>query len=246
MADFARPLHRRIARLLSRMDVELLRQAECYFGGATQLAMSYGEYRESRDLDFLVSTSAGYRLVREGITERSLGPLFKQGIVLAREVRAERDAIRTFIKEAESAEPIKFEIILEARIPLSGRMDSVLGVPILNAREAVAEKFMANDDRGRGRETLSRDVFDLAFVSLQLDDETLAAGYDLAVSAYGTRVMKALVDVLRMLELDAAYRARCLKELDIKDDKQFREGVQRLQGLKKLLRSRDRRKASSP
>src|SRR4051812_7313156 len=118
MAEFHRPLHARVAAILGRMDAKFLEDAECYFGGGTQLAMSHGEYRESRDVDFLVSSTKGLRKLRETVSDRSLGKLFKKPIFLAREVRAERDAIRTFVKESGSAPPIKFEIVVEARIDL--------------------------------------------------------------------------------------------------------------------------------
>ena len=103
MAEFHRPLHRRIADILSRMDGGFLAQAGCYFGGGTQLAMAHGEYRESRDIDFLVSSTQGLRMLRETVGERSLGRIFKGRILLEREVRAESDDIRTFITEGESA-----------------------------------------------------------------------------------------------------------------------------------------------
>jgi len=43
------------------MDAGLLDQARCYFGGGTQLVMSYGEFRESRDIGFIVSRPHGLR-----------------------------------------------------------------------------------------------------------------------------------------------------------------------------------------
>lgn len=42
--------------------MKLLSEAQCYFGGGTQLAMTYGEYRESRDVDFLCSSRDGFRM----------------------------------------------------------------------------------------------------------------------------------------------------------------------------------------
>jgi hypothetical protein len=43
------------------MDGKFLAQAKCYFGGGTQLALAHGEFRESRDIDFLVSGSVARR-----------------------------------------------------------------------------------------------------------------------------------------------------------------------------------------
>lgn len=215
------------------MDATFLGKTQCFFGGGTQLVMSYGEFRESRDIDFLVSSQEGLRAIRETVSERSLGAVFRERIYLEREVRADRDSVRTFIRENETAPPIKFEIILEGRIALAGAHDDALGVPILSPECAIAEKLLANADRGRAKEHCSRDVIDLAFVSLVLDDSAFLAGYELAQRPYGRSIKRELDEVLKMLEFDAKYRALCIKELLIDDTKAFKRGLQRLHQLKR-------------
>ena len=233
MAEFHRPLHQRIASILSRMDAAFLAKTQCFFGGGTQLVMSHGEFRESRDIDFLVSSQDGLRAIRETVTERSLGAVFRDRIYLEREVRADRGSIRTFIRENETAAPIKFEIILEGRIALAGRHDDMLGLPILSPECAIAEKLLANADRGRAKEHRSRDVIDLAFVSLVLADSAFLSGYELAQRPYGKSVGEALDDVLKMLELDAKYRGLCIEDLLIEDTQTLKKGLQRLRQLKR-------------
>lgn len=236
MAEFHRPLHRRIAEILSRMDARFLAAAECYFGGGTQLAMSHGEYRESRDIDFLVSSTKGLRALRETVNDRSLGKLFKGRILLEREVRAERDAIRTFITESESAAPIKFEVVVEARIELKGSTDRALGVPILGLRYAIAEKLLANADRGRAKEHRARDVVDLAFISLQADDKEFHAGRNIAEVPYGRVIQRELDEVIRMLRLDPKFRSQCVSDLLVEDPKALMRGLEKLQSLKRARR----------
>lgn len=236
MAEYRRALHQRIAGILARLDVTFLEEAECFFGGGTQLVMSHGEFRESRDIDFLVSSKAGLRMVRETVNERSLGRIFKGKIHLAKEVRAERDAIRTYITEDAASEPVKFEIVVEGRIELKGAMDAALGVPRLELPWAIAEKLLANADRGRAKEHKARDVIDLAFVSLDADEAALIAGYELAQSVYGQTIQRELDEVLKMLNLDAKYRGQCIKDLLIEDVKALRKGLERLQMLKRLIR----------
>ncbi len=238
MAEFHRPLHRRVAEILSRMDSGFLAQAECYFGGGTQLAMSHGEYRESRDIDFLVSSAKGIRALRETVSERSLGELFTGRIFLEREVRAERDAIRTFIRESASAAPIKFEIVIEGRIQLKGSPDRALGVPVLALRYAIAEKLLANADRGRAKEHRARDVIDLAFISLQADEAEFRAGRRIAEEPYGRVVLKELDEVLKMLRLDPKFRAQCVVDLLIEDPKALARGLEKLRVLKRASGSR--------
>ncbi len=62
---FERAHHRRIATMLGALDGDLLQAHHCYFGGGTAIALRYGEYRESVDVDFLVSDVAGYRELRQ-------------------------------------------------------------------------------------------------------------------------------------------------------------------------------------
>ena len=68
---FQREHHRRIARVLEQLDGELLRRHHCLFGGGTAIALLYGEFRESVDLDFLVSDREGYRGLRQSIRRQS-------------------------------------------------------------------------------------------------------------------------------------------------------------------------------
>ncbi len=61
---FNRPHHQRIAKVLGSLNADLLKQYNCLFAGGTAIALRYGEYRESVDIDFfgvglgLISTFA--------------------------------------------------------------------------------------------------------------------------------------------------------------------------------------------
>lgn len=59
---FERPHHLRIAHVLQALNGPLLREHCCLFGGGTAIALRYGEYRESVDVDFLVSHKDGWRV----------------------------------------------------------------------------------------------------------------------------------------------------------------------------------------
>jgi hypothetical protein len=52
---FERPHHQRIAQVLGALNAPLLRENHCLFGEGTAIALRYAEYRESVDIDFLVS-----------------------------------------------------------------------------------------------------------------------------------------------------------------------------------------------
>jgi hypothetical protein len=42
--------------VLSALDGDLLREVNCLFGGGTAMALRFGEYRESVDMDFWCRT----------------------------------------------------------------------------------------------------------------------------------------------------------------------------------------------
>lgn len=96
MPEFKRACHRRAFALLEAMDAEFLRSTHCYFGGGTRLAMELGEYRTSRDVDFVCSDRNGWRALRGGVTSETLGALFTKTPRLAREGRSRPSSGPTF------------------------------------------------------------------------------------------------------------------------------------------------------
>lgn len=237
MPDLQRPHHRAIAGVLEAMNAAFLDRAECYFGGGTCIALMLGEYRESRDIEFLCASRAGYRLLRETVAEHSLGRILRRSVPLAREVRADRDGIRTFFSVGELR--IKFEIIREARIDLRSSPTRFLGVPVLALDCVVAEKFLANADRGLDESTQSRDLIDLAFVAAHYGDRPLQPGLLLAESAYGSAIRHYFDQGLARFAADARIASRCARALGIDDLATLRKGIsilRKLAGKMKALR----------
>jgi hypothetical protein len=226
---FTRPMHREVLAVLSRFDRAYLARAECYFGGGTRIVLELGEYRESRDIDFLCASRDGYRTLREAVSEKSLGPILKSPLPLARGIRADQYGIRTVLGSANAK--LKLEIIREARIDLEGAKIAGLPVPCLTRAHAFAEKFLANADRGLDASTLSRDVVDLAFMTEGWSSADRAAGLDMARAAYGESVNRALAAVTRKMREDRKYRSRCVDELGISDTKTLSSGLAALAGV---------------
>src|SRR3569623_3140415 len=78
---FERPHHRDVALVLQALEPAALSQRHCWFGGGTAMALKYGEYRESLDIDFLVADRDGYRELRQvlgGVA--GLAPLVRPGL----------------------------------------------------------------------------------------------------------------------------------------------------------------------
>ena len=213
---FERPHHRDVALVLQSLDAPALSKRHCYFGGGTAMALRYGEYRESMDIDFVVSDLAGYRDLRQMLgNEHGFLPIAREGIEveLAREVRADQYGIRTQVRSGEST--IKFEIMLEARIELAapGEGDRVCGIQTLAPIDLAAEKLLANADRWADDSVFSRDLIDLAM--MRADRRLLEAACVKAESAYGESVRSSLSQAVDGLEGRRGRLETCMAALSI-------------------------------
>ena len=226
--NFRRPWHRLVWQVLESLNGDLLARARCWFGGGTRVAMELGEFRESVDVDFLCEDREGYRILRSTVTQSSLGDLVSRPLELVRDVRADMYGIRTFLRV--DGQPVKFEVIFEGRIPLTGEARSPFPVEILARPSCFAEKLLANADRGRDASAHARDLIDLAFMAAHWPEEDQRSGMATAQSAYGSAVRRELDAVLSGLN-DADYRQRCLAALSVSDTRTFSRGLRVLRRL---------------
>lgn len=197
---FEREHHRRIAAVLAALDAEVLAAHACWFGGSTAMALRYGEYRESVDINFLVSDLAGYRTLRPLLTgPAGLGAITRAGASLtpARELRADQYGLRTLLREGGMS--IKFEIVLEARIAFDppGPEDAVASVATLTPLDLATAKLLALADRWRDDSVFSRDLIDLAM--MQPAKPLLRAAIAKAATAYGDSVESSLTKAVQDL-----------------------------------------------
>lgn len=214
---FERLHHRRIASVLSALDGRLLREANCLFGGGTAIALRFGEYRESVDIDFLVSDVASYRALRQVLT----GPAGFAGLLRAgsaafiqtRECRADQYGIRTSLLVAD--QPIKFEIVLEARIALEtpNASDEVCGIATLSTLDLATSKLLANADRWSDDGVFSRDVIDLAMMRPALP--LLRQAVTKAEQAYGQAICRDLEKAIDKLQTRHGWLERCMQAMAI-------------------------------
>jgi hypothetical protein len=179
-----------VAEVLSVLNAPLLAEHNCWFGGGTAIVLANGEFRESVDIDFLVSDQRSYRRLRQIVRERGLDALATRELDLARTPSVDGYGIRTSVLVAGIA--IKFEIIHEGRIDLDTPSpdDEICGLRTLTRTDQVASKLLANDDRWADTSTFSRDLIDLAM--MKPDTAALKAGARKAVDAYGRTVRESL------------------------------------------------------
>jgi hypothetical protein len=237
LPEYLRPRHRTVARILKALDAGVLADAHCYFGGGTRIALELDEYRESEDIDFICSDIVGYRTLRSAITDGSLGKLMRKsrsGVSLLREVRTDQYGIRTVI--GVDGAPVKFEIILEARVQVTAMKVQGIPVPALSRVSCFAEKWLANADRWNDTAVLSRDAIDLACMMHSWEVNVALAGANLAIQAYGAAVGKAARAAAMKLLDDKQYRKHCIENLAITNTKSLIAGLKALAKTAKSLR----------
>ncbi len=195
---FRRLHHQRVAELLSMLDAPLLAEHHCWFGGGTAIVLANGEFRESADIDFLVSDQQSFRRLRQLVRDRGLDALATRELELGRTPSVDGYGIRTSVLVAGTA--IKFEIIYEGRLDLDTPSpdDEICGLRILTRTDQVATKLLANDDRWADTSTFSRDLIDLAM--MKPDITALRTGARKAVDAYGTTVGESLNKAVTYLQ----------------------------------------------
>lgn len=206
------PEFHRVRTLLAHLDVVLFRQAECWFAGGTAISFRCGEFRISRDVDFLCSSRDGYRLLRQRVFDAGGSGFFAPALPLLREARVDRYGIRMVV--LVEGEPIKFEVVSEGRIDLEGAQDPSLPVPRLSDVDLVTEKLLANADRYLDDGALGRDVIDLILLENTLG-ELPPEAWNKAVMAYGSVVEQAWNKALQRLKTRSPQRARWLDLLAV-------------------------------
>ena len=212
---FRREHHRRIAKVLLQLDPRVLGERGCLFGGGTAIALRYGEFRESVDIDFLVSNLEGYRELRQMIRQASsLKPIFLNHgctIMEEREPLMDQYGIRTRLNV--EGVTLKFEIVLEGRVRLDppSPEDTVCTVSCLTLVDMACSKLLANSDRWNDDGVFSRDLLDLAH--LPLKPNQLLNALSKAEGAYGESVQKDLIESLERLLGRDGWLERCRQAL---------------------------------
>lgn len=215
---YDRDRHNVIAAALQNLKSELLLDHECYFGGGTAIAMKYGEYRTSFDIDFLIQNPQGYRELRQMVKQEGLNALFSKAFNNVSRIKSpqlDQYGIRGSLDFM--ATQIKFEIVLEGRIKFEkpDKNDVIEGVATLTETDLLAEKLLANSDRYMDDGVFSRDLIDLAFMNVKKISTT--HGYRKAQDAYGEVVLRDLERAIQTLEARPNWLDRCIDILEIQE-----------------------------
>jgi hypothetical protein len=224
---FNQPIHNQILQILQALNSDLLTTCQTYFGGGTLLALSYQEYRLSRDIDFMCPYGTAFSQLRRSIYDRGYDALFDRpqhpSIQLPGELRADRYGIRFPIQIDQTL--IKFEIVAEGRINLAPPLLPTWSpVPCLSIIDQVAEKLLANGDRWADTSTDSRDLIDLTI--LRLHTPFPPAAIEKAEAAY--RCIDPLKRSILNFQAKPDYRLRCYQRLNIQSPQTIINGLDQL------------------
>lgn len=212
---FKREHHKRIAMILQSLNADLLEKHNCLFGGGTAIVLARDEYRESVDIDFLVSDKKGYQELRQLLIGKGINGITRKGMPLTsiRDIRADQYGIRTMLGVNDIE--IKFEIVLEGRIQLSPPLteEKICGVSTLTSLDMAATKLLANSDRWSDDSVFSRDLIDLAMVDLS--PEPLTQAKQKAADAYGESIERDLKKAILTLAQRKGRLEECMDALKI-------------------------------
>ncbi|MEL6159356.1 MAG: nucleotidyl transferase AbiEii/AbiGii toxin family protein [Cyanobacteria bacterium J06623_5] len=225
--QFRRPIHNTILRILNAINSDFFADCSILFGGGTLLTLAYGEYRLSRDIDFLCPYGESFSRLRRSVFDNSYRALFDLAkcdeISFPTEIRAGRDGIRFAVQIEDTV--LKFEIVAEGRIPLDPPSYPTWSpVACLSMVDQIAEKLLANGDRWPDRSVHSRDLIDLAILreSMAFPDEAIAK----AEAAYPT--VEPLKRSLLSFQSKPQYRLQCYERLAIQSPSVVIDGLDSL------------------
>jgi hypothetical protein len=210
---FTRHHHQAIAQVLHALDGDLLKVHACLFGAGTVIAMRYGEFRESVDIDFLVSSRTGYRDLRQ-LASNGLEALFKDNNlsnVPLQDVRIDQYGIRSMLEVV--GRKIKFEIVKEGRVELAapGPDDTVCGIATLSPLDMATSKLLANADHWYDDGAFNRDLIDLAM--MEPARKLLEASVSKAQGAYGNDILNSLAKAIDRIENRSDWLERCMQAM---------------------------------
>lgn len=193
MAKYVLGRHKLIESALTNFNADFFCEHRIIFGGGTRIALELDEYRESVDIDFLCPNKKSYRAVRECVTNVNLNALVNQEFHYHREIRSDRDAVRTVIKY--KGQLIKLEFVSFADYKLGFEVDEdKFPVPFLDQISCYYTKLLANSDRKLQHPF--KDIFDL-LAMYRVWGKIPTKSIALAEEHYGAKII--IPDLLKSL-----------------------------------------------
>jgi hypothetical protein len=224
---WTRPEHGSVGAVLAALDADLLAATGFAFGGGTRIVLEFGEYRLSRDVDFLGSDREGYARLRTLVRERGAHALFaREAPGTLTVARADQYGVRFAVRAAEG--DLKVEFVVEGRIGLEPAVRPPWSpVPCLALADCFAEKLLANSDRWADRQVCARDLIDLAVLRARSGPAPERA-WRRAEAAYGNGVREDLRRAIAQFRELPGFADSCARRLDLSDRAAVDSGIELL------------------
>jgi hypothetical protein len=215
MAKYSIKHHQIIESALNEFNADFFCANNIVFGGGTRIALELEEFRESIDIDFLCPNRAAYRAVREQVNNVSLGLLVKKDFIYIREIRADRDAVRTIIEHQGTR--IKLEFVSFDNYDLTSCVDlAKFPIPFLDQSSCFYTKLLANADRKLVQPY--KDLFDILAMYKKWGSIPQQA-IELAEIHYGKKVIiPSLIEALQAIITNPTGYEKVAKTLNMKEE----------------------------
>lgn len=212
--QFRYPIHNQILQILEAVNQDFFQECFALFGGGTMLALEYGEYRLSRDIDFLCPYGEAFSHLRRGVFEQGYKALFDldrcHEISFPRDIRTDRDGVRFAVQTGETV--LKFEIVAEGRITFeSSSQPKWSPVACLSLVDQIAEKLLATGDRWADGAIYSRDLIDLSI----LKQKTAFPNAAIAKAEATYPTIEPLRRAILTFQAKPDYRLHCYEHLQV-------------------------------
>lgn len=206
--------YNKILTVLESLDSDVFEEGSAYFGGGTLIALDFGEYRWSKDVDFICPVpSPGYKHLRTVVFEGGHEALFRD-LNRVQVGRGTTDQYGIRMVVIVDGVPIKTEIIAEARFELDlPRYPEWSPIACLSLNDCFTSKLLSNSDRYMDNSVEARDLIDLAVLRLQSSIPQEAI--EKAEKAY--EVMRPLKVAVQRFQERADHRESCFSGLRIDD-----------------------------
>lgn len=213
MATFQVQHHQIIESALKNFNADFLAENHILFGGGTRIALEIDEYRESVDIDFLCPTRESYRAVRQQVTNASLGALVLNEFKYAREIQADRYAVRTVIIVQDTK--IKLEFVSFNEYQLTTESNPLFPVPSLSKESCFVTKLLANADRATNYPF--KDIYDL-LAMCHAWGEIPPQAWHIAESFYADDVARKLVMALEHITANQKEHVKAAQAMLMKPE----------------------------
>lgn len=217
---------------LRAFNCDFLLANRTYLTGGAAVAMQFGVFRQTRGINLVCASRAGFVALRNEVSKNSLGSLFCPDQQISHSFlgaydHAEFSGVIQLQTNYVTFANVRYRVLFEPRIDLEGEVHPAYKVPVLSRNHLFVAKLLSNADRSLLPRVSLIDIVDLA---VMIADEgqippqawQIACQVDARVkSAFLSAAQHASVDDHRL----AITIGQCLARKDLASLQMVREAL---------------------